>query len=69
MYTRRGWIIGLGSLGRPAGFRAFAIAVRPVPLRPIGRLRDDADGEQNQTETSGHVESSADWPRVRNARG
>ena len=40
-----------------AGLRGFSIAVRPEPLRPIGRRRNEAEKEQNQTETSGHVAS------------
>ena len=59
----------LGPRIQQAGFRGFSIAAGPAPLRPIGRLRDDAEGQQNQTETSGHVESLTDCPGGRNARG
>src|ERR1019366_9951317 len=50
----------LGPLGKQAGIRRFSIAVSPAPLRPIGGGRTDGEQEQNQTETSGHVERVTD---------
>src|SRR5271157_3114757 len=46
----------LGPRVKQAGFRGLSIAVRPAPLRPIGRRRSDGAKKQNQTEASGHVE-------------
>ena len=59
----------LGPRIQQAGLRGFSVAVRPEPLRPIGRRGDDGEKKQNRTETSGHVASLTKWRRVPQCAG